>query len=155
MAARDAGRESHLQDLAKTMKKLPSIIASRTAIIALASLCSFTSCQSLEEDRQFEEESIRSQIEADLIALYSALDDYCINNGGHYPETLEPLYTPDVNGYTYLRKRGAPLDPWSVEYQMTPATKNTRPVVFTLGADGVEGGTGIDADVTKASRSDN
>ena len=39
-------------------------------------------------------------------ALYVALDEYAVNNGGHYPDSLEVLVTPDENGATYLGRLG-------------------------------------------------
>jgi Type II secretion system (T2SS), protein G len=39
----------------------------------------------------------------DVMAISSALDDYAINNQGHYPKGLEALVTPDENGEAYLK----------------------------------------------------
>lgn len=49
----------------------------------------------------------------------------------------------------YVNKRSTPLDPWGRPYFYDPVFEN-GPVVFSLGADGVEGGEGDNADVYPA-----
>lgn len=89
---------------------------------------------------------------ADIVTLESALAEYAINNAGIYPDSLEPLITPDVNGATYLAKRGIPKDPWGREYRYEPPRSGRPdPRVFTLGRDDQAGGTGEDADVDNVS----
>lgn len=89
------------------------------------------------------------KVKSDIMAISSALDDYAINNGGRYPETLEELVTPDENGYSYLKQKSVPIDPWQMEYQYEPPVPGRPdPRVFTLGADGSVGGEGDNEDVS-------
>ena len=86
---------------------------------------------------------------ADIMAISNALDDYAINNGGRYPESLEELVMPDENGYSYLKQKSVPLDPWSIEYQYeAPMAGSPDPRVYTLGRDGVPGGEGDNEDMS-------
>lgn len=89
------------------------------------------------------------KVKADIVTISSALDEYAINNSGKYPDSLEALVTPDLNGNTYLRMTKVPVDPWKNEYQYEPPHPpgQPRPRVFTLGKDGQPGGEGDDADL--------
>lgn len=80
------------------------------------------------------------------MAISSALDDYAINNEGHYPKGLEALVTPDENGEAYLKRRSVPLDAWSNPYLYEAPVGGRGPVVYTLGRDGLPGGSGEDED---------
>ena len=85
---------------------------------------------------------------ATIAAISGALDEYAVANGGNYPESLEELVTPDENGYTYLKARRVPLDPWRQEFQYDPPSGSERRArVYTLGRDGSPGGTGDNADI--------
>ncbi len=75
---------------------------------------------------------------------------------GRYPTTDEGLeaLVANVSGDPlwagpYLNKRAAPLDPWGRAYFYDPAADN-GPLIFSLGADGVKGGEGDNADVYPA-----
>jgi hypothetical protein len=59
------------------------------------------------------------QLEDDLTALYEALELYAIDNGGHYPESLEELVVLDANGESYLPRERL-VDPWGDEYLYFP-----------------------------------
>ncbi|MCB9916385.1 MAG: type II secretion system major pseudopilin GspG [Planctomycetes bacterium] len=87
---------------------------------------------------------------ADITALASALDDYATQNGGRYPDSLDVLVTPDENGYTFLKQKSVPVDPWGNEYGYEPPIPGSgqpEPRVYTLGSDGQPGGDGDAADV--------
>jgi general secretion pathway protein G len=94
-------------------------------------------------------DAFKGKLKSDIVAISSALDEYAINNSGKYPDSLEALVTPDLNGNTYLRSTKLPTDPWKNEYQYEPPRppSQPRPRVFTLGKDGQPGGEGDDADV--------
>jgi type II secretion system protein G len=82
--------------------------------------------------------------------IMQALDEYAINNGGKYPDSLEPLVTPDANGNAYLEGYDGeiPKDPWRNEYQYeAPSKAHPHPRVFSYGSDGAPGGTGDAADI--------
>lgn len=87
------------------------------------------------------------KVKADIIAIEDALNEYAVMNG-RYPDSLEALVTPDEQGYTILNRTTIPLDPWKNEYQYEPPSgTETRPRIYTLGADGAPGGEGEDADI--------
>ncbi len=85
---------------------------------------------------------------AEITNIMSALQNYAMNNSGQYPDSLEPLVTPDEKGEAYLDTDGIPLDPWSNEYQYEPpGPGQSKPVVYSFGKDGSRGGEGEDADI--------
>jgi len=94
-------------------------------------------------------QAFAGKVNSDLMALDSALRDYAINNGMRFPDSLEELVTPDENGYTYLKQKSVPLDPWSRPYEYeAPVPGRPDPRVFTLGADGSVGGEGDNEDIS-------
>jgi general secretion pathway protein G len=87
---------------------------------------------------------------ADVETIMQALIEYAINNSGNYPDSLEPLVTPDANGRSYLEgyDQKIPKDPWGHEYQYEPGTaQHPLPRVWSYGSDGAPGGTGDAADL--------
>ncbi len=91
---------------------------------------------------------------ADVNELETAIDTYHLQNG-QYPTALEDLYTkpngqdlPNWNG-PYIKKP-VPNDPWGVPYYyIVPGQHNPNSFdLYSLGRDGKEGGTGVDADIT-------
>jgi general secretion pathway protein G len=85
--------------------------------------------------------------------LSSALDMYKLDVG-KYPATDEGLNalieapgTAKVWNGPYLRKKKMPLDPWNNPYHYVFPGQHGKFDVYTLGADGAEGGEGEDADV--------
>ncbi|KJY84095.1 general secretion pathway protein GspG [Vibrio galatheae] len=90
----------------------------------------------------------------DIVALENALDMYKLDNSV-YPTTdqgLEALVTkpssPEPRNYPqdgYIRR--LPTDPWGNEYQYLSPGDNGNVDIFTLGADGQEGGEGANADI--------
>jgi len=90
----------------------------------------------------------RGRATVDIVKIESALENYAINNSMRYPDTLEVLVTPDVNGETYLRATALPKDPWGNDYLYEPPEQGQpQPRILCLGADGREGGVGEDADL--------
>ena len=90
----------------------------------------------------------------DIVALENALDMYKLDNNV-YPTTdqgLDALVTmpgsPEPRNYRaggYIKR--LPKDPWGNDYQyLSPVDKGTFDV-FTLGADGQEGGEGTAVDI--------
>ncbi|WP_428775601.1 type II secretion system major pseudopilin GspG [Vibrio sp.] len=90
----------------------------------------------------------------DIVALENALDMYKLDNSV-YPTTdqgLDALVTkpsnPEPRNYRdggYIKR--LPNDPWGNPYQyLSPGDKGNIDV-FTLGADGQEGGEGVAADI--------
>jgi len=91
-----------------------------------------------------------------LRMLEAALETYQMDNS-RYPSTeqgLEALITepPEARNWQdggYLRKREIPVDAWQNEFKYeSPGVHNERSFdLWSYGADGVEGGDGIDADI--------
>jgi type II secretion system protein G len=94
--------------------------------------------------------SARVKAQADITSIMMALTEYAINNAGKYPDSLEPLVTPDANGHAYLEgfEGKIPKDPWHNEYQyQAPSAKHPQPRVLSYGSDGAPGGSGDAADI--------
>jgi general secretion pathway protein G len=86
--------------------------------------------------------------ESEFIAIDRALEDYAAANGGRFPDSLEALVEPDVNGHTFLDMNHVPKDRWGNEYIYLPPTPaNPLPRVLCYGKDGQPGGKGDDADI--------
>ncbi len=87
---------------------------------------------------------------ANISTILQSLSEYAINHDGKYPDTLQPLLTPDAEGHCYLEGFDGhiPRDPWKREYIYLPPTlAHPLPCVATLGKDGEPGGEGDDADI--------
>lgn len=91
-------------------------------------------------------DSARIQIES----LGTGVDLYRLEVGS-YPSDLEALVTQPagVDGWDgpYLRKKTVPKDPWGREYIYRFPGQHGPYDLYSLGADGQEGGSGEDADV--------
>lgn len=97
------------------------------------------------------------KVQADFSSIKTALSSYRLDNY-IYPTSdqgLEALVTkpqiaPEPRGWRsegYLDK--VPRDPWQREYLYLSPGENGRPFeIYTLGADGVRGGSGQDADIS-------
>lgn len=86
--------------------------------------------------------------------LSNALDTYRLEVG-RYPNSSEGLEAlvqqpPGATRWNgpYLRKEGVPKDPWGNEFQYRAPGENGRPYdIYSLGADGTDGGDGENQDV--------
>lgn len=89
-----------------------------------------------------------------LASFKSSLDLYFLDVG-RYPSKSEGLKAlverpASADGWNgpYLQQNSIPADPWGNQYQYTlPGTKAPYRIL-SLGADGVPGGTGNDADIS-------
>ncbi len=94
----------------------------------------------------------RKKVEVDILAIDSSLEEYAIANGGKYPDSLESVVRPDINGPTFLDQPQVPKDVWGREYIYEPRSPgNPRPIVRSYGKDGKPGGEGDDADIDSLS----
>jgi general secretion pathway protein G len=94
----------------------------------------------------------KKKAEVDITSIDAALKEFAISNGGKFPESLEVLVTPDVNGHTYLEGTHIPKDPWGHEYMYeAPGPGQPQPIVRSYGKDGQPGGEGDDADMDNIS----
>jgi general secretion pathway protein G len=85
---------------------------------------------------------------ADIAALESALDLYYLDHNHYPPEDagLKALLSSGkerTDGYI----RRIPKDPWGYNYQYKNPGNYGRIDIFSLGEDGVEGGTGMAKDI--------
>lgn len=89
----------------------------------------------------------------DVLAIQNALDLYKLDNG-NYPSTDQGLLAlvekpttspipPDWKPYL----KSLPNDPWGRDYLYLNPGEHSEIDVFTLGADGQAGGSGIDAEI--------
>jgi len=91
-----------------------------------------------------------------LETLSQSLTNYQVDIGA-YPTTQQglailwtnPKTLPDWNG-PYVRRQQQLVDPWGHEFIYRSPGKTAPYDLITLGADGVEGGTGDDADISAA-----
>jgi general secretion pathway protein G len=97
-----------------------------------------------------------TKAKSDLVSLEAALDLYQLDNYV-YPTTSQglqalaqkPSESPEPKNY----KQGGyvktlPKDPWGEDYlYLNPGIKGGSYDLYTLGADGEEGGTGVNADI--------
>ena len=90
---------------------------------------------------------------SDVLAIQNALDLYKLDNG-FYPTTDQglaalvekPTSNPEpANWKPYLKS--VPKDPWGREYIYLNPGQHGDVDIFTLGANGQPGGTGIDAEI--------
>ena len=95
--------------------------------------------------------------QADIGTLEQALEMYKLDNH-RYPTTdqgLDALITAPSsepkpkrwNPEGYLKKSAIPKDPWGGDYQYISPGSNGAFDLYSLGADGRDGGEGYDADV--------
>lgn len=96
-----------------------------------------------------------TKAQADITSIASALDEFAMNNGMKYPDSLEILVTPDENGHRYLSTSKLPKDPWGHEYQYDPPQSGQpKPRVYSFGRDGQPGGEGEDRDIDNLDEED-
>jgi hypothetical protein len=93
----------------------------------------------------------RVQLEADLIVLRRALEEFADDHGDLYPERLDQL-TEARDGGPWIEH--VPLDRWSRSYVFEPPPQRARASgpgrLLSLGRDGAAGGEGDDADLDEA-----
>lgn len=94
--------------------------------------------------------------QGDINAVSAALDMYKLDNFA-YPSTQQgldalverPAGNPQAKNWNpdgYLKR--LPKDPWGNDYQyLAPGTHGTAFDLYSLGADGREGGSGLNADI--------
>jgi general secretion pathway protein G len=124
------------------------IVAAAAGCLGVLTLCILATFVVSDEVVQKFRFASRKKAEADLVALRNALTEYATANGGKFPDSLQGLVTPDVQGRTYLDSKKVPLDPWGRTYLYEPpGPGNPRPRICSYGKDGQPGGEGDDADL--------
>jgi len=89
----------------------------------------------------------------DVLSIQNALDLYRLDNG-FYPSTDQglialvekPTSSPEPGNWKQYLK-SLPKDPWGREYIYLNPGEHGEIDIFTLGADGKPGGTGINAEI--------
>lgn len=85
--------------------------------------------------------------EADIAIIEQGLEFWRIDMG-RYPTSEEGLAALTVPTATGSKLKNLPNDPWGKPYgYLVPGADNKPYAVFSLGADGVEGGEGENADL--------
>ena len=89
-----------------------------------------------------------ARVQADIRAIDNAVERYNVMNGARYPNSLDDLLQPDINGHAYLKKKSLPKDPWGNEYMYDPPSSGSSADyrIYTYGADGAPGGEADDRD---------
>ncbi|WP_299019967.1 type II secretion system major pseudopilin GspG [uncultured Photobacterium sp.] len=101
------------------------------------------------------EKADQQKVVTDIGALEQALDMYKLDNSV-YPSTdqgldalvTKPSSSPEPRNYQdggYIKR--LPKDPWGYEYNYVMPGEHGAVDVFSLGADGQEGGDGVNADI--------
>lgn len=93
----------------------------------------------------------RAEAQSEILVLHTALEGWSARNQGNYPASLEALVQPDAQGHTLLGDAlELPKDPWGHAYVYArPTPGQLRPMLRSLGRDGLPGGTGEDADIER------
>lgn len=99
------------------------------------------------------DEARKVKAKQDILAIQNALDLYKLDNG-FYPTTnqgLEALVkkptTPPVPNHWKAYLKSLPIDPWGRPYLYLNPGEHGDIDIFTYGADGQPGGTGINAEI--------
>ncbi|QBF25440.1 type II secretion system protein GspG [Pseudomonas tructae] len=102
-----------------------------------------------------QDKAMKQKVMADLSTLEQALDMYRLDNlrfpsaeQGLSALASKPSVEPLPRAWRadgYIRR--LPQDPWGTPYQYRAPGQHGRIDIYSLGADGVEGGEGIDADL--------
>ncbi len=136
----------------KTMKKQSgfTLLEVMVVVVILGILASFVVPNLLGN----KEKADQQKAITDIVALENALDMYKLDNSV-YPTTDQGLdalvnkpSNPEPRNYRdggYIKR--LPSDPWGNEYQYLSPGDNGTIDIFTLGADGQEGGEGPASDI--------
>lgn len=99
------------------------------------------------------DEARRVQAKSNILAIQNALDLYKLDNG-NYPSTEQGLVAlvekPNSNPVPSNWKqylKSLPKDPWGRDYLYLNPGEHSDVDVFTYGAEGQQGGTGINAEI--------
>lgn len=99
--------------------------------------------------------SSRSRAAALQVSSFKASLDLLFLDIGRYPSQSEGLQVlverpASADGWSgpYMQQSTVPTDPWGNPYQYSVPGTNAPYQILSLGADGVAGGSGADADIT-------
>jgi len=105
--------------------------------------------------RPAQDKGLLTKTKVDISTLSQALEMYRLD-ANVYPENLEFLVDPSGGDATGVRQEGyirsLPDDPWGRPYNYVYPGENDAYDIWSWGADGQEGGEGINADITSWER---
>ena len=127
-------KQRHKSNGGFTLVELMVVIS---IIAVLASIVGIRVVRYLDESNVV---AARAQIEK----FNTALVAYRIKHK-RFPDTLDGLVNPP-SGEAILEAKSIPLDPWDQPYQYQLESARNY-VIISLGADGVPGGSDVDADI--------
>jgi general secretion pathway protein G len=87
-----------------------------------------------------------TRAKADISTIQSGLDLYRLQNG-RYPTSSEGLGALIQPGGAFLKGSGVPKDPWGRDYLYASPGQHGEADIWSLGADGKEGGEDNNADI--------
>lgn len=87
-----------------------------------------------------------TRAKADIDTIGAGLDLYKLQNG-RYPSTSEGLAALVQSGGAFLKGKAVPKDPWGRDYLYASPGQHGEADVWSLGADGKEGGEDTNADI--------
>jgi general secretion pathway protein G len=127
-----------------------TLIELLVVLAILGMIVAFVTPQVLKYLGRAKSDSARIQIEN----IGGALDLFRLDNG-RYPSQAEGLqalieHPVGLNSWNgpYLKQKAIPLDPWNRPYTYKSPGDHGEYDLYTLGADGVPGGSGENQDVT-------
>ena len=99
-----------------------------------------------------QDKAMQTKARADIATLEQAMEMYRLDNFS-YPSDLNALVQPPPGGDAARYRSGGyikklPSDPWNRPYQLAVPGKAGPFDIISLGADGVAGGTGENADIS-------
>jgi general secretion pathway protein G len=84
-----------------------------------------------------------ARVRTDLTFIEAAIENFRLENGGKFPESIDELVQPDPNtNEAYLKGGRVPTDPWDNEYQYEPPSGGQDFRLYSFGEDGQPGGDG-------------
>jgi len=89
-----------------------------------------------------------AKIQNDITMLNAGLELYILDYNGQGPANLE-LLLGDKEGESYIWGDMIPLDPWGNAYRYEVSADGSEWSLMSLGADGMLGGAGEDADIDR------
>jgi general secretion pathway protein G len=91
-----------------------------------------------------------TKAKGDINQINQAIQEYAMDNGRRYPDSLDQLIEENENGDAYLK--AIPQDPWKNDYQYDPPSGGGDDYrIYSLGKDGDQGGEGDNADIDQIS----
>ena len=145
-------RETHKMLIIRTKTQGFTLLEIMVVIVILGLLVSIVAPRVLDN----QDKAMVEKTRADIALLEQSLDMYRLDNLV-YPTTdqglealiKKPDFSPEPKNYRpdgYIKK--LPTDPWGSQYQYVSPGEFGKFDLYSLGADGEEGGEGLASDIT-------